>query len=106
MPRLPKPFNDKDQEILDYIIRYKAANDGVAPSRREIVANCSPGSTSEASRLLGRLQKFGFIQIDPDDPRVIRVDGGKWTFEGSQRPPLEVVACPWPLEGACASGDG
>lgn len=67
------------ERVLAYLIKYKAANDGEAPTVREIMRACGIASSSSVSYALDDLEAAGRIK------RLrgrggIRVVGGKWEF--------------------------
>lgn len=66
------------REVLAFIVNYKAENDGVAPSIREIMAGCGISSSSLARDILGRLELLGKIRMEGREARSIRVVGGRY----------------------------
>lgn len=71
------------QAVFDFIVAYKRAQDGCAPSIREIMAACGIHSTSGAHRILHKLERQGKIELShrSGDTRSIRVVGGRWSFD-------------------------
>lgn len=67
--------------VLEYIVRYKSQNDGVAPSLREIGTACKISSTSVVYSILRKLAEDGAIIVN-EGPRNIRVPGGHWEVRG------------------------
>lgn len=71
-------ITDAQHRVLDEIIRFKTANDGTAPSVRELAAAAGLASTNTVQTHLVRLEAMGYIERDPCLARVIRVTGGRW----------------------------
>lgn len=69
----PKPPNDQALAALAFIRRYKAENDGMAPTIREIGDAIDAGSTSVVTWYLNRLEACGRIRRRPGVPRWIEV---------------------------------
>lgn len=71
--------------VLDEIIKYKRANDGIAPSVRELVALCDlpgVGSVSQLLPLLARLEmQDKIMRLPKGATRNIQVVGGAWVFD-------------------------
>ena len=65
------------QEVLDFIIEYKRANDGLSPSMREIMAK-GVSSTSVVAWHLKKLELAG--KISCNGVRGIKVKGGSWNM--------------------------
>jgi len=68
------------ERVLAYLILYKAANDGEAPTIREIQRACGIASSSSVKYALDDLEEAGKIK------RLrgrggIRVVGGRWALE-------------------------
>jgi len=61
------------EAVLNYIVKYKAENNGRSPSVREIMKGCDFRSTCVAHYHLGRLQSAGLIERDAKKSRSIRV---------------------------------
>jgi SOS-response transcriptional repressor LexA len=75
--------------ILDFVIRYKTDNDGIAPSMREIAAavDLAASSLSTVKLHLSILERDGFVGVIRDGsgnsvPRGIQVRGGGYRFDG------------------------
>ena len=67
------PLSDRALAVLDYIRQYKDANDGNAPSMREIAAAVGLASTSTALHHVTELEKRGLIRRVPFRARWIEV---------------------------------
>ena len=65
------------KEVLDFIIEYKRANDGLSPSMREIMAK-GVSSTSVVAWHLKKLELAG--KISCNGVRGIKVKGGSWNM--------------------------
>ena len=68
------------QAVMDYIVKYKTANDGNSPTIREIMSGCEIGSTSIVSYILRDLQDEGKLRVI-DGSRGIMVTGGHWEMK-------------------------
>lgn len=64
--------------VLNYILQFKAKNNGMSPSIREIAEGCGFGSTSVAHYHLGRLESAGLIERESGKARSIHVAGESW----------------------------
>jgi SOS-response transcriptional repressor LexA len=64
----------------EFIVNFKKAHDGVAPTFSEIGKACGISSTSEVKRHLDRLVLFGMIECDygKGKSRMITVPGARW----------------------------
>ena len=74
-------YPDRPQEIYDFIIDYKIANDGLSPSIREIATACNISSTSIVDYHIGKLVDAGKIEMRSGigkKVRGIKVVGGLW----------------------------
>jgi len=71
-------MSDTAQEIMRYIICYKAAHDGNSPTIREICDECGVSSTSVAAYNLEKLERAGKIVLAGGGARGIQVVGGRW----------------------------
>lgn len=60
-----KTFTPTDQEVLDFIKRYKAEHGGNSPSHRDIVEGTSLSSTGHLTFVLNKLCHFNKISIEP-----------------------------------------
>jgi hypothetical protein len=70
-------------EVLAFIVAYKQAHDGVAPSLREIGRACGIASTSNVKFILEELELAGYLRLpDPGhyQARSIEVVGGRWEY--------------------------
>lgn len=70
--------------IYRYIVDYKTANDGLAPTVREVADSFDIPSTSTAARLLDELRQSGDITPIIRGGRIVsyRVSGGEWVHNG------------------------
>lgn len=81
--RGPQPDGDvKSDAIYRYIVRYKAANDGLSPSVREMVRALGLSSTSVVIYHLDRLEKAGRIIRAGRYEAGIKIPGGEWRIKG------------------------
>ena len=69
-------------ELFNFIVEFKARNDGISPTQREIGKACDITSTSVVSFLLRKLEESGKIEFLAKDgeARAIKVVGGQWNF--------------------------
>ena len=58
-----KTFTATDQEVLDFIRKFKAENDGNSPSHREIIEGTNILSTGHLTFVLDKLVHFGRIDV-------------------------------------------
>lgn len=72
-----KRHHDYDA-VFDYIVEYKTAHDGLSPTLREIMDNCSISSTSVVSYILTQLEQEGKIVRFGQKDRAIMIPGGRW----------------------------
>lgn len=72
-------LTERQQQVLDYIIEYKAAHDGAFPTLRRIMAGCGVSSTSEASRLVKKLVEAGRLEYSEGELCVV---GARWLRPG------------------------
>ena len=79
------PLTKTEGKVYRFIIDYKKANDGVAPSVRDIVDGTGVRSTSHVAQILGRLVSKELITMDSRIPRSIQVIGGEWSLETIER---------------------
>ena len=70
-------MNDTAEGVYEFILRYKALHDGVAPTLREIGVACGINSTSVVAYNLGKLEAAGKIKLSGGS-RGIEVIGGRW----------------------------
>ena len=69
------------QAIFQFIVQYKAANDGVAPTLREIADAVQINSSSLIAYYLRIMAGHGMIRMIGDGtPRGIIVPGGSWVY--------------------------
>jgi repressor LexA len=61
------------EQMLDFISRYKADNDGVPPTYREIGKALGIPSTSTVGFHLATLERMGKLKVIPGSPRGIRL---------------------------------
>jgi repressor LexA len=71
---MPKPLNDLERRVLDYVIDY-LRNNTYQPSIREIGREFSIKSTKTVSELLQSLAVKGWIERDPSRSRGVRLLG-------------------------------
>lgn len=72
-------MTNRDQQVLDFIRRYKRLSHGVPPTIREIKENCRISSTSMVEYYLRRLEQMGEIERIPYiRTRNIRVRGERY----------------------------
>lgn len=71
---MPKPLNELERKVLDYIVDYLRTNT-YQPSIREIGRQFSIKSTKTVSELLQTLANKGWIERDPSRSRGVRVLG-------------------------------
>jgi repressor LexA len=71
---VPKPLNEQERRVLDYIVEYLRSNT-YQPSVREIGREFSIKSTKTVSELLQSLANKGWIERDPSRSRGVRVLG-------------------------------
>lgn len=67
-------------DVLEAIIQYKLAHDGIPPTMRQLATITNTASTSSIDYHLGRLEEAGLIQRDPLASRAIQVTGGQWRY--------------------------
>jgi repressor LexA len=70
VPRKPEPLNDRHKAILEFIQSFWA-NNGFAPSVREIGEHIGVDSTSLVTFYLDRLREDGYIKRNPRISRSI-----------------------------------
>ena len=70
--------------VLDFIIAYKRANDGLSPTIREIGDACNIPSISTVAYILTALQLTGKIAV-ADGARGIKVTGGHWEITSGEQ---------------------
>ncbi len=66
-------------DIYNFILRYKTAHGGIAPTLREICEGCDIGSISTVNRHLTYLHDAGRIIRVLKEPRNIRIPGESYT---------------------------
>lgn len=72
----------KDNEVLKFVIRYKARHNGNSPSYGDIMDACGVKSKSHAKYLLDKLQESG--ALSHDGVRGIVVSNSTWTIKEAQ----------------------
>ena len=82
----------KEQKVLNYVKSFKAEN-GYAPSVRDICRDLNYKSTSTVHMYLNRLERFGYISKGDGKSRAI-------TFNNDNTPSM----CAVPLVGTVAAG--
>ena len=65
-------------DIYNFIVKYKAENDGLSPSLREIRQGVNISTLSIVSGRLIELRDQGYIKFEDNIARSIKVVGGKW----------------------------
>jgi SOS-response transcriptional repressor LexA len=70
-------MSDQRNLVFQFIVRFKAENDGVSPSMREIEEACGLSSLSHVNYYLQRLVRMKKIEIRYG-ARNIRVVGAEW----------------------------
>lgn len=76
-----RKMTQRAQSVFDFIVQHKINNDGISPTRREIIDNTDITSTYIVGWNLDILEEAGLIYCDPKLSRAIKVIGGKWTYE-------------------------
>ena len=71
-------YDGRYDHIIDFIVSYKARNDGAGPTIREIGAACWISSTSVVNYAINRLLESGLRYVTPNGH--IGVVGGAWTM--------------------------
>ena len=75
----PKPFPEKRAgDVLRAIIAYKQANDGNAPSHREIAQELGLSYTGDIKRYVDELADEGYLAAAYATDRHICIVGGAW----------------------------
>lgn len=71
----------RQRDVLQFIIKYKAEHDGIAPTHREIIAGTDITSLSIVNYTLLRLEHLGKIRMigKHGATRSIAVVGATWT---------------------------
>jgi SOS-response transcriptional repressor LexA len=69
-----------NEDIYNFIVEFKKANDGNSPSLRNICDALGINSTSLVQNRLFELEEEGKIVCNATIPRFINVVGGKWAF--------------------------
>lgn len=70
-------MNDREQDVYNFIVRYKSENNGNSPSYRDIGAAMDMSSTSYVKFLLKKLQEQELVSVGAG-ARNISVPGYKW----------------------------
>lgn len=76
-----RKLEGRAQEIFDFIVQYKTANDGQSPTMREMMGGTDITSTSVITYYLDTLVEYGLILRVDKESRGIQVVGGKWRLE-------------------------
>jgi repressor LexA len=72
-------FKHDPNQVFSFILKFKAANDGIPPTIREICEACGISSTSVVNNILKRLERRGWIILEPGfQTRKIKVVGAHW----------------------------
>lgn len=91
----------RTQAVFDYIVEYKSAHDGIAPSLDDIMQAVGISSKSVAMHHLHKLERNGRIRRpEYGANRHIEVVGGRWeliTPPSSSVVPVSVVPDETPL---------
>lgn len=75
----PKAIPDKRAgDVLRTVVAYKQANDGNAPSHREIAQKLSLSYTGDIKNYLDKLAEEGYLSVAYATDRHICVVGGAW----------------------------
>lgn len=75
--------------LYNFLVQYKIANDGIAPSLAEIHQACQAQpdlagiSISSIKWALGDLRRQGLIEYTPNQPRCIKIVNGVWSLNGN-----------------------
>ena len=67
-----KRDDSKWQSVYNYVVQYKANNDGLSPSVRDIASECDISSTSHVTYIIDGMEDLAMTQ------RGIKVRGGRW----------------------------
>lgn len=70
-----------EQQVLDFVARFKQLHGGCAPSIEEIMAACTISSKSVVRHYLLNLKKMGYISYPPGRARMIHVRGMVCVYE-------------------------
>jgi SOS-response transcriptional repressor LexA len=72
-------FKHDPNQVFSFILKFKASNDGISPTIRQICEACGISSTSVVAKILKRLEQRGWITLEPRfQTRNIKVVGGHW----------------------------
>lgn len=71
---------DTREKVFDFIVSYKQAHDGLAPSYTEIMAACEIKSRAHVHFVLNALHDDGIINKG-DGYRNLSVPGGRWIYD-------------------------
>jgi SOS-response transcriptional repressor LexA len=81
-------LTQRQRQVLDFLIDFTRANRGVSPSYDEVAAHLGFKSKSNTHRVLGDLEKRGFIRRLPNRVRAVEVlrtpDGSPTPHKGSE----------------------
>lgn len=79
--RSVKHTRHSEEQVYQFIVQFKMANDGLSPTLREIADGVGISSTSVVSYLLIRMERRGVITVWDAASRGIMVVGGKWRLD-------------------------
>ncbi len=74
------PLTDTQQRYLNFIVDYKAENDGLSPTVREIADGVGVVSSSTVFYMLAKLEELGVIRYHGRSRGIIVV-GGCWSYD-------------------------
>ena len=72
-PHRKNSANVPADDVMTFILDYKATNDGIPPTMREIMSAANLSSTSVVKYYIDNLVKRGMIRVVPNVSRGIRV---------------------------------
>lgn len=80
-------MNNSAARVLDYIVDYKAAHDGLSPTYENIADHLGIISKAYVSYLVAKLVKVNAVRLLRNGNRVngIMVVGGQWIYEQSDK---------------------
>jgi len=76
---------DTTEQVFQYVLAFKQANDGNAPSLREIADGCNL-SRSAVQYHLTSLELANRIRIHKHRRRMIEIVGGQWDYRPDRDP--------------------
>ena len=86
IPMSRRKLEGRAQELFDFIVQHKIANDGQSPTIREMRDETDITSTSVVNYYLDTLVDHGLIRRVDKESRGIQVIGGKWTYHDPGTP--------------------